>query len=178
MTALDLHVLVMDYTPRAWLEQCRASIAEAAAAVDFPVHVHYVPGVVGHIGLARQRGYAQGSAPFMTYVDDDDYVLPHAFACLEGAMRSDPAVIFTREIREQNGHQFKSDMRHHLAVYRRDVLAGFDYQAHPTMIDVKTADHANRLGAEDVLEHVYVHRLRLNSPSRLLRRQLRREGRA
>lgn len=174
---LDVHIAMVNSTPPEWHRQCLESVRTAAANAPFQVNIHAFDGPMGHIGRVRAMGYGFGSAPWMTYVDDDDYVLPNAFACLVAAMASNPAVIFTREIREQNGHQYPCSVRHHMAVYRRDVLDGFDFEAHPHMIDVKTAEHANRLGADDVLEHVYVHRMRLNSPSRLLKRQLQREGR-
>lgn len=169
---LDVHIALVQSTPPEWHRQCLRSVCEAAAAAPFRVNVHVFDGPMGHIGRVRAQGYGMGSAPWMAYVDDDDYVLPNAFACLAPAMAMNPAVIFTREIRDQNGHQYPVDIRHHMAVYRRDIMAGFDYEAHPLMVDVKTAEYASRHGAEDVMEHVYVHRLRLNSPSRLLKREL------
>lgn len=171
---LDVHILVMPETPREFVGQCIASVVEASGAAPFPVHVHVLPGVDGHVGMARQAGYQLGCQPYVTFVDDDDYVLPNAFSCLADALRESPPAIFTREIQEQNGMQWECKERHHLAAYRRDVLSGFDFEAHPYYVDVEMAKKADKLGAIDVMEHVYVHRVRLNSSARLLRRKLHR----
>ena len=79
---LDVHILIMDYTPTAIVERCLSSVRMAASNASFPVHVHALIGEFGDLGSQRQRGYSCGLAPYVTSVDDDDWVDPGAFAVL------------------------------------------------------------------------------------------------
>lgn len=120
---LDVHVLVMEYTPAAVVAQCRASIAEAVVQARFPVAVHYLPGILGHLGQARVAGYGLGDYPYVTHVDDDDWVEPNAFAVLGEHLAAGVEAITTGENIIANGVATPAPRsQHHLAVFRREAL--------------------------------------------------------
>lgn len=169
---LDVHVAVSAGTRPDWVRQCLDSVDVAAARAGYPVAVHIVDGVPGHIGKARTAGFSAGSAPWVTYVDDDDYVLPDAFSVLADAMAHNPAAIFTGEVVEQNGQQRPSPGRHHLSVYRRDVIAGIDLSPWFVCADwrMRKVVEAHPDGVIDVPECVYVHRVYFDSRARVMRR--------
>lgn len=169
MIALDVHVAILPETPCQWVDRCIKSVRIAAERASFPVHIHVVPGEPGHVGIARGRGYACGSAPFVTYVDDDDEVLPEAFAVLP--LHRNPSAVFTAELMNKNGARLAVSRRHNLSVYRRDVLAGVDFGAWRYAIDA----HCRRLAVArddviDVPQAVYVWNVRMDSPARQLAR--------
>lgn len=168
---LDVHVLVMDYTPVEWVDRCRASIEVAASRAGFPVAAHFIPGILGHLGNARAAGYAIGDHPYVTHVDDDDWLEPDAFACLAEHLHAGVDAVTTGE-----SHVFfpsgkvthAPECKHHLAVYRRDVLATIGYSAfrfHPDQYIL------SRVTPIHVPQCVYNHQVNVNSGSRLQRRR-------
>lgn len=167
---LDVHVLVMDYTPKEWVEQCRESIDLSAANAGFPVAVHFLPGIVGHLGRARAAGYALGVHPYVTHVDDDDYVRPDAFSVLREHLEAGTVAITTGETQlfESGTERDEPNARHHLAIYRRDVLERFTYSAFRHFPDQYLL---SRTKAIHVPECVYAHRVRQGSGSRKMRAQ-------
>lgn len=161
---IDVHVLVMDYTPREWVEQCRDSIDVAIERAGFPVFAHFIPGIPGHIGKARAAGYSLGSQPYATYVDDDDYMLPDGFRVLKAALESGAPAIYGRELQLQNGHLRPHSGRHNLMVTRRDRLIDCAaWKGCPDIVQRKTE-------GIDVLEPGYVYRVREGSKGRALAR--------
>lgn len=81
---IDIHVLLLPTTHPAWWKECRESLEGE------PVNLHLVEGVAGHIGKGRAKGFALGTAPYVSCVDPDDLVVAGAFqACLE-ALESHP----------------------------------------------------------------------------------------
>lgn len=164
---LDVHVLITN--PRAdWVAQCKASIAAAVAAAGFPVAVHYLDGEIGHIGRGRARGYALGEHPYVTCVDDDDYVLPNAFAQMREALESGASAACTPEYVERNcdGRLRNGGYRHHLNVFRRsDIL---DHSAWACVGDVLQMQRIEE-SAICLPERAYVHRIYKNSSARKLR---------
>lgn len=169
---LDVHILVSNDTRRDWVAQSLASVRDAISRADYPIELHVLQGVPGHIGKGRAKGYSLGSAPWKTYVDDDDYVLPNAFVDLKKYLDSDVAAVFTSELVEQNGKFHKHpNPEHHLQVYREDLVRGYDHHL-PSMSDVWCRELAKKdprgfLSVEDV---TYVHRVYYNSKARVLRR--------
>lgn len=132
MSTLDVLITVSDSTPRTYVTQCRNSVAVAAARAGYPVNVIEVPGVPGHIGRAMANGFAMTSAPYVSWVDDDDMVLPNAFSCLQRHFEANPAAIFARELRVYpNGAMIPTMGPHHLSVWRRDILETVDYTNDP-----------------------------------------------
>lgn len=161
---LDVHVLVMDYTPREWVEQCRDSIDVAIERAGFPVFAHFIPGIPGHIGKARAAGYSLGSQPYATYVDDDDYLLPDGFRVLKSALESGASAIYGRELQLQNGHLRPHSGRHNLMVTRRDML--IDSRAWVGCPDIAQ----RQTDGVDVMEPGYVYRVTPKSRGRALAR--------
>lgn len=169
---LDVHIAVSADRPEDWVTQCVASVTAAAARAGYPVHIHVIDAVPEHIGRARRNGFARGAADYVTCVDDDDYVLTDAFACLKTALAKRPAAVFTRELQLHGAKHVTHNTRHHLAVYRRDVLDGFDFEVWPACPDVALRRVGQRHpdGVLDVLERVYVNRVYPTSKARVLRR--------
>lgn len=164
---LDVHIIVSHNTPPHWQNQCRGSVRIAAGMAGFTVVLHEVQGIIGHIGKARAAGYALGTQPYATCVDDDDYVLPHAFLQMAQALRSGASAVCTPEYALQNGHFGNGRARHHLIAYRRDIL--IDHTQWPCCGDVA---QMQRIGpdAVDLPERAYVHRLYSTSKARVMRR--------
>lgn len=127
---LDVHVLVMDYTPQAAVDRCLNSLVVAVDAAPFPVHVYVLPGIEGHLGKARTAGYALGSSPYVTHVDDDDAVRPEAFSVLAEALEAGFDAITTGEFHLTDDGKITPapESRHHLAVVKRSIVqrAGLD----------------------------------------------------
>ena len=90
---VDIHILVDPTTPADWRTAALASADQEGAQV-WPV-----PAVPGRLGAARALGYAQGTAPLVGFVDDDDLLLPGAVAAIKSALaaRPDAAGAFTDE---------------------------------------------------------------------------------
>lgn len=165
---LDCHIIVSADTPRAWVAQCLDSVHGAADRAGYPVAVHVVDGVQGHIGKARAAGYALGSHPYVTCVDDDDFILPGAFAQMADALRSGAPAICTPELTLQNGQFRPGHNRHHLIAYRRDVL--IDHAQWPCCGDVAQLAAITDADVIDLRAHVYVHRIYGASKARAMRR--------
>lgn len=164
---LDVHILTMACTPPEWVSQRRTSIAAAVEAAGYPVHVHEVCGVPGHIGRGRSIGYALGEQPYVTYVDCDDYLMPGAFAGLHEALIAGHDAIGPGETLEQGGSRWGSDAPHHLICYRRGVANGFAHAEWSVCGDLALAHSVEVIPVHD---YSYVHRL-YESPGRKLRRQ-------
>lgn len=165
---LDCHIIVSADTPRAWVMQCLDSVESAIDRAPFPVTLYVVPGVPGHIGRARAAGYAQGTGDYVTCIDDDDYLLPDAFGALAASLAERPDAIFPAELTLQNGQLRPGAQRHHLAVYRRELL--IDHAGWPCCGDVAQRMAAERGHVIDLASAVYVHRLYPTSKARTLRR--------
>lgn len=156
---LDVITIVSDTTPRQFVTECRASIQRAIAQCPYPVNAIETPGVPGHIGQAMAAGIAASSAEYIAFVDDDDFVLPNAFACLERHFDRKPTAICAREIAWlANGRIVPSDRRHHLTAFRRDIVEAAALEANPATpnVDLHAAAAAQVV---DELSWVYVHRI-------------------
>lgn len=84
---VDCHVLAYD-CPH-WLDQALASLENQ------PVNIWLERGDWGgHIGRARAYSLAKGTAPYQTWLDDDDWLLPgeHVQACID-ALESTPGLV-------------------------------------------------------------------------------------
>jgi hypothetical protein len=164
---LDCHIIVSHDTRPEWVSQCIGSVRIAAEHAGFPVNIHQVPGIPGHIGKARSAGYALGDHPYVTCVDDDDCVLPHAFSQMANALRSGVSAVCTPEQTLQNGHLSPGAPRHHLIAYRRELL--IDHTQWPSCGDVAQM-HVIGADAVDMPSPAYVHRLYMDSKARVMRR--------
>lgn len=84
-----------------WLNRCLASLRNE------PINVHHCDWVEGDIRAARAAGFSRGDSEFVSFVDNDDTVVPGAFgACIE-ALDANPGVcgVYTTSsiMKEVNG---------------------------------------------------------------------------
>lgn len=162
---IDVHILLHPDTPYAWSRLCLSSVRIAIKNAGFPVELHTLAAVLGHIGRGRAQGYAMGNYPYVTCVDDDDFVLPHAFAQMRDALELSPSAICTPEILLQNDTFSPGRARHHLIAYRRECI--IDHAPWPCCGDVAQI-HAVA-NWHDLLQPAYVHRV-YESRARVMRR--------
>jgi hypothetical protein len=167
--ALDVHVLISDDTPRAWVRQCLQSIEVAKLRSPIPIHVFTVAGHPGHIGMGRWKGYQLGNAPYVTYVDDDDYLEPLAFERVAQELIHNPDVVYPLERVWLNGRSTKGLQRHHLPVYRRCHI--IDHRPYPCAGDVAQMEYVRDLRIVEIPEYLYNHRIYAESKARVLRRR-------
>ena len=102
MAAVDLHILTCERTTRRqdWL-------AQAVASCDGqPVTIHLMDNA-GTIGEGRATGLAEGNAEFVSWLDDDDWLLPGAVESCLNALVDHPEAVgaFTDELRYREGIQ-------------------------------------------------------------------------
>lgn len=170
MLMLDVHVIINPNTPMEWVDKCLESVSHAAECAGFPVATHVAPFIHGHIGQSRHEGYANGVHPYVTCVDDDDWLEPDAFACLREAMESGAPAIYTREFQHQNDHEREINLRQHLRVFRRDVVDGFDFEPWPSLDSTALIAHADTFGpAIELPNRVYHYRVRPDSGARKIK---------
>lgn len=164
---IDVHVLISDDTPDAWLFQCIESIHEAMKQAGFPVVLHLIDAVKGHIGEGRSSGYAQGVQPYVTSIDDDDYVLPFAFQQMRSSLALGTPCVCTPEQTLQNGQLRAGAKRHHLIAFRRDLI--IDHRPWICCGDIAQLS-AIPDDAIDLPRAAYVHRIYMSSKARVMRR--------
>lgn len=165
---LDVLITVSETTPHNFVNECRRSVRVAADLASYQVNVIEVPGVPGHIGQAMLNGLARSTAPYVAWVDDDDFVLPNAFSCLEHHFDARPSAICAREIRLlANGRLIPTEGRHHLSAWSRDVLDASDLASCPARPYAPVFKEAMRGTITDELSWVYVYRIRLSAALQL-----------
>jgi glycosyltransferase involved in cell wall biosynthesis len=79
MNDIDVHILTPNnYYRMDWYDQCISSLS------NHPINIHHLNSVDGDIRQARQHGFAAGSAPYVSFVDVDDYINEGSYeACLD-----------------------------------------------------------------------------------------------
>lgn len=154
---LDVHTIYSEDTPQEWKAQCAQSIVAAAEQAGYPVKIWAVEGEPGHIGNGRAQGFAQGNYGFVTFVDDDDFVAPNAFACLASVLALNPRMVFTREQLLQNDRDAGVGSGHHLAVMRRKDAVAHDWGKYPAGGEAEL--YATLGPAVQLADVVYTHRL-------------------
>ena len=129
---VDVHILHLPGENEHWWELCKESLK------GHPINIHNLDGVVNNMWEGRCRGYRLGTAPYVSFVDPDDIVMPGAFqACLD-ALESEPEVggahtnsaIIDEEGNITRKRMIREDYRmtiarhrvHQIAVMRRPVL--------------------------------------------------------
>jgi hypothetical protein len=165
---LDVHVIVSENTPPEWVRQCASSIRLAVSCTPFPVAIHHISGTLGHIGKPRAEGYAQGEYPYVTFVDDDDYVLPHIFRQMENTLREGIRIAATPEIILRNDYFAKGRDFHHGIAYRRDQV--INHAAWKCCGDIAQYLSVPQELFRVMPEPAYVHRV-YESRARLMRRE-------
>jgi hypothetical protein len=136
----NVFILTLPNTNQEWLRICVNSLANE------PVTISILDGVEGNIGKGRRAGFALGNAPYVAYVDPDDWVHPGAFAACTAALDANPqaVVAYTREAevdpdgllisnRQRSfyepyiGTSYEPFRSHHLSVYRRAALPDLSF---------------------------------------------------
>ncbi len=171
---LDVITVVSDSTPRGYVQECRHSVRRAAELAGYAVNIIETPGVPGNIGLAMQGGLPLGSAPWVCWVDDDDFVLPNAFRCLARHLTLKRTVaVFAREIAAlANGRLVPHAHRHHLTAFRRTLLEDMPMGDYATRTSMHMRQFAEAAGETiDELSWVYVYRIWRSAHARLLERR-------
>lgn len=84
---VDTHVLVHNSLKQpAWLDQCLGSLE------DEPTNIQIVRSTSRNVGELRAAAHEAATAPLLSFVDDDDWVVPGAFqACIDAL--DDPALV-------------------------------------------------------------------------------------
>lgn len=164
---LDVHVLVSKDTPKDWSKSCLSSLRLAARRAPFAVSIHEIAGVPGHIGKGRAKGYAMGFYPWVTCVDDDDLVLPDAFLNLASHLETEKSAISVQEVEIRQGVFRQGGKRHHLNLYRREVL--IEHSEWPCCGDVAQIARISESEWLDTEINGYVWRVYTTSKARLMR---------
>lgn len=133
MNLIDVHIAHLPHENLEWWEQCQQSLTGE------PVNIYNIDGIKGNIKQTRYEGFLLGSAPYVSFVDPDDYVLSGGFAkCLETIQATDDktCAVYTTS-KHLYGNQLTngktyvpwskyvlSDPRriHQLIVYKRKLL--------------------------------------------------------
>lgn len=162
---LDVHLLVMKYTPESVKKRAIESCQIAADKAGFPVKVHPVEGIEGHLGKSRKFGYSHGNYPYVTHVDDDDFVEENAFQILHPfLMQGENAVTTGENHIYPDGKKVPAyGMKHHLAVYKRDLLTQLSYDQFQLFPDQYIL---SMFKPEHIPECVYNHVINMASGSR------------
>jgi glycosyltransferase involved in cell wall biosynthesis len=168
---IDMHILISRDTPELWVDHSLDMAMRAVALSPVPVIFHVIDGEPGHIGRARARGYARGSSPYVTFVDDDDWLEPDAFAGVADLLAEGVPAILPLEWVWQNGQQSKGTVHgHHLPIFRRELL--IDHAAWQCCGDVAQLVKLNAAtGSVLCGKRRYNHRLYASSKARALRRR-------
>jgi len=173
---LDVIVMRSIDTPAPLVANCLESIKIAQSKAAYPINVIVHDGVMGHLGEGMTMGLARSTNRYVCWVDDDDYLLPHAFTAIENALFNLPPALCARELSlYANGHLAHCDQRHHLTVYRTSWVKQFDlspFKATPRVFLLKKLPP----DTVDVMVWVYVHRERLSGGMKLLGKHLQAES--
>jgi hypothetical protein len=183
---LDVHVIVSATTYQPWQRRCFQSIEMARLRANFPVAIHYIHGVPGHIGIMRYQAYRKGNAPYVCNVDDDDYLLDNAFLVLRDPILQGADAIFPKEwqcrcaikgdsVNEgpleegRQHHSMKVFQRRHLIDHRpwtwaSDVAQMKYLETLPNVVDIPTPTYVWRVYSQSNSMP-----LRLRRPSELRR---------
>lgn len=85
---IDAHVLLHhSYDRPEWLGQCLASLSSE------PVNVYLVTSPSTNVGALRAAAFELGQAPYLSFVDDDDWVAPGAFQACVDALDEDDTLV-------------------------------------------------------------------------------------
>lgn len=164
---LDVITMVSESTPVDYVRECRQSIAQAAALCPFPLTIIESAGVPGHIGQAMANSLERSRQPYVCWVDDDDAVLPNAFACLAAHLAAQPTAICAREIhRMANGTWKANDHRHHLTAFRRDIVSATGLTRFCALPNLALHKNAGD-GIADERSWVYLYRVRVSAGMQL-----------
>lgn len=155
---LDIHILVHPVTPDDWVVNAIQSVKNAMANTKYQTSLHILDADVTSIGKGRMLGYAHGRQPFVTSVDDDDWVDEDAFAILKDAMLEKPAGIVTDSVIEPTGEL--AHRREALRVFRRDVAMSSRLEEWPIFDSLAILRHARTVGEVIEIPNAVYHQRR------------------
>ena len=94
----DVHIIVSPEYEQ-YHQQCFDSLK------DEPINIHKIPATPGDIGIGRYNGFHSGTAEFISFVDDDDYIVPGVYQKLIDLLDQNPDAIgsFCKEQTLVNG---------------------------------------------------------------------------
>ncbi len=166
---LDVIVTISKDTPPDYVNTCLAPVRNATLLADYPINIFEEPGVPGNIGAAMANGFARTTSKYVMWVDDDDFLLPNAFTAFADDLNHNFAALFAREVMIlANGRLVPRDMRHHPAVFRRDVIERVNLATYRAVPNMKLHDIADSVGnTVDIMQWVYMHRIRKSGGSAL-----------
>lgn len=152
---IDVHILTHPTQDRS------ATLDPLLRSLDRePVNVHLVPGVYRMIGAGRAKGFRCGNEGLVSFVDDDDEIVPGVFDKLLEIFEKDPEIdgACTREQAFINGEPVRTwaaqefpwkyyDRRHylnihHVVAYKRDKIDPYL----DSLIDVPTSSEHTLAG--------------------------------
>lgn len=102
---------------------------ERCAASDPRIHIIY-RGVNGHISLATNDGLGKSSDEWVTFIDQDDKLAPHALWCFADALRQNPEakVLYSDEDKiTEDGSRIEP---HFKPDWNPDLLLSYNYICH------------------------------------------------
>jgi len=125
---IDVHILHLPNENKQWLKQCEESL------VKEPIIIHNLNGIQGNIKKSRLDGFKLGTAPYVSFIDPDDYIIPGAFEkCLSAlnpnicGVCTSYKIIDTESATENIFEPRKCYEIHQLVVMNReDVLEAFE----------------------------------------------------
>jgi glycosyltransferase involved in cell wall biosynthesis len=173
---LDVLVTVSKDTPEEFVQVSKNSVDAAVKKACYPIQVITVPGVPGHVGQAMMNGLKLSTAKYVCWVDDDDWVVPRAFAILTDALATEPTAVCTHEMRTyKNGHQERFGGRHHLVAFKAAWIKDQDltpFKATPLTYLMKHLPN----DVIDIPDPVYFYRIRQSSALKLRRLHTQKES--
>lgn len=125
---IDVHLLTLPNDRQDWFDQCLCSLRQQ------PIALHVLPGVKGHIGQGRCRGFSVGTQPYVSLVDPDDLVTANGFRDCLRLLVQQPELdgVYTAEdqLYLDDDHHWKvkkaqpeqGSRVHHLLVLKRSVV--------------------------------------------------------
>lgn len=171
---LDVHILYTKNSDKDdnWFNQCYESVKHSLSLTSLNYNIFVILGKVGYMSDSREFGFSFGSAEYVTYVDDDDYVNSNHFQLIEKSMHSGYDVIYFGQNVVQNNYVQPSDI-HIAAVYKRSIIEKINFQKNLMHDDLIMQEHvrSNKYDVKYITEFTYNYRVYKNSTSRKIRRE-------
>ena len=115
MNLIDVHIITFDETKEE-IERCLASLD------DQPINIYMVDGIKEWPPVqGRAKGYAMGNAPFVSYVDPDDFVYPGCYETLLSAISDKDAAYGFEDVYRDGVKIGVCVMPHHAFLLRRGL---------------------------------------------------------
>jgi len=78
MYPIDVHIAHMPGENQQWWQECQKSLK------GHPINIYQLDGIKDNVFEMRRKGFLMGTAPYVSFVDPDDIVMPNAFKeCLK-----------------------------------------------------------------------------------------------